>query len=334
MAALGLAVDFLAAAFNADAGFVRIVVVFLAMFLVYISRGEMPIAVTVCYTTLSMNYHSAPSQTILDTLQTTQNGLSPQESAWRLVQYGPNTLTVKGRPLWRTIIEPFTSVFVAVLFVAAGISFWQGAPLDAWIVIGVILISAIIYYIQEFSTERILRSLRKKDNATIRVRYADGERVISVERIVPGDIIILEEGDKVPADCRIIDLRSVRVDESQLTGESLPIEKQVRPVKDAAPLYERSCMLYQGSFVIGGTAAAVVTATGNHTEFGKLAVLAKDQNNQSPVQQKIDKLIEKTLEKLSAPAYTLLQSAAVDIQALITGAGESWIEQMKTQSAA
>ena len=120
----------------------------------------------------------------------------------------------------------------------------------------------------------------------------DGHLIqIDTSKLVPGDIISLGEGDKVPADLRFLTGTNVRIDESLLTGESVPIAKQADALKGEKEIYERSNLLFQGSFVISGDVTAVVTGTGNATEFGQLAALAQDTNTESPVQKKIDKLI-------------------------------------------
>ena len=115
--------------------------------------------------------------------------------------------------------------------------------------------------------------------------------MIAATLLVPGDVIILDEGDKIPADARMLEARSFRVDESQLTGESLPIEKTCAVLPSDREIYEQSNMVFQGSFVVGGTAMAIVTATANDTEFGRLSDLSSGDHNVNPVQQKIDRLI-------------------------------------------
>jgi P-type Ca2+ transporter type 2C len=238
-----------------------------------------------------MLYYNHSAQATLTDLDSSLRGLSNSEAEERLKIHGPNTIRVTGEPLWRKIIEPFANIFMLVLFVAAVISVLHGDVLDAIIVIAITLVSASIYYVQRFSTERILRSLQKhtaQDVETLR----DGHLIqIDTSMLVPGDIISLGEGDKVPADLRFLTGSNVRIDESLLTGESVPIAKQADVLKGEKEIYERSNLLFQGSFVISGDVTAVVTSTGNNTEFGQLAALAQDTNTESPVQKKIDKLI-------------------------------------------
>jgi Ca2+-transporting ATPase len=238
-----------------------------------------------------MLYYNHSAQATLNDLDSSLRGLSNSEAEERLKIHGPNTIRVTGEPLWRKIIEPFANIFMLVLLVAAVISVLHGDVLDAIIVIAIMLVSASIYYVQRFSTERILRSLQKhtaQDVETLR----DGHLIqIDTSMLVPGDIISLGEGDKVPADLRFLTGANVRIDESLLTGESVPIAKQADVLKGEKEIYERSNLLFQGSFVISGDVTAVVTSTGNNTEFGQLAALAQDTNTESPVQKKIDKLI-------------------------------------------
>ncbi len=249
-----------------------------------------------------MDYFAEPLDTVYKQLATSPSGLSDDEANARIAHHGKNVISVKSEPLWRIIAEPFRSIFVFVLFAAAAISVMHHAYLDAAIVVAIVLVNATIFYIQRYSTHRILRSLQKKNTDTAAVVRANKHLRISSSLLVPGDIIILDEGDKVPADARIIESHSCRVNESQLTGESLPIEKTNRPTHRTSELYERACMIYQGSFIIGGMAHAVVVATGNDTEFGQLAKLSATPYIKSPVEQKIDKLVTHVIAGVTAMA--------------------------------
>jgi Ca2+-transporting ATPase len=251
-----------------------------------------------------MDYHSLSTDATLAELRTSERGLSDIEIDERQREYGINTLAVHTEPLWKKIIEPFRSIFIIVLFFAAMISLFHHAYIDAIIILVIIAVSAIIYYVQQYSTEKILRSLQKHNKLEVTVVRSNGTVVIDSIELVPGDIILLEEGDKVPADSRLIDVRSFRVDESQLTGESLPVQKHSDPVAQASEIYERHNMVYQGSFTIGGYAKAVVVATGNTTEFGRLAALSSETDSTSPVQLKIDKLITQIIVAVVAIAMT------------------------------
>ena len=242
-----------------------------------------------------MLYYTKTVAATLKDLKTSEHGLPATEAEERLRLHGPNLISIKGDPLWRKLIEPFANIFMLVLFIAGVISLFHDAILDA-IIIGVIMLaSATIYYVQRFSTERILRALHRHEDQNVDV-LRDGKMLsIDASQLVPGDIISLSEGEKIPADARLTVAKSLRTDESQLTGESDPIDKQTEPCESGREVYEQTNMLFQGSFVVAGEATAVVIATGNDTEFGQLAALTKDAATESPVQKKIDKLLSQII---------------------------------------
>ncbi len=263
-----------------------------------------------------MLYYTKTVRQTLKELDASEGGLSVTDADERFRTYGPNSIKVASEPLWRKLIEPFANVFMLVLFIAAIISLFHGAILDASIIGVIMAVSAIIYYVQRFSTERILRSLQKHDAQSVDV-FRDGKLIeLDSMYLVPGDVIMLNEGEKIPADARLIRVSSLRVDESQLTGESLPIDKQIEELSEGKEVYEQSNMLFQGSFLIAGEAMAVVVKTGNDTEFGQLAALTKDAASQSPVQQKIDKLLSQIIgvvAGIAVVAFLLSTLRGVDI---------------------
>ncbi len=238
-----------------------------------------------------MLYYNKSISSTLDELHTSVRGLSNIEASEYLSIYGPNSIKIAGEPLWRKLVEPFANVFMLVLFAAALISVLHGDVLDAVIIISIISISAIIYYVQQFSTGRILRSLQKHTLQNIDVWRDGAVTAQDASQLVPGDIIVLHEGDKVPADIRLIAGTNIRVDEASLTGESDPVPKNTAVVNGTKEVYEQTNILFQGSFIISGVATAVVISTGNETEFGRLAALSRSGDVASPVQQKIDKLL-------------------------------------------
>ncbi len=241
------------------------------------------------------NYYNKTTEQTLKDLQSSEHGLSTEEVNNRLRQYGKNVVSIRGVPLWRKIVEPFANVFVGVLLFAAVLSIVTNHPVDAIIIGAIITISAIIYYGQQLSTDRVLKALKQHDSHEVSV-IRDGIPVrISAEELVPGDRYVISEGEKVPADSRILHADNVRTDEAMLTGESLPINKHVHALQGEHPIYDRANMLFQGSFLVSGRATAIVTATGAHSEFGHLAELAAPTSERSPVQKKIDQLITKLI---------------------------------------
>lgn len=243
-----------------------------------------------------MLWYTKTTDETLQELQTTTDGLSADEAKQRLERDGPNKLTLRSEPLWKKIIEPFANVFVGVLLVAAALSLATGHALDAVIIGVIIAISATIYYVQSYSTERVLRALRQTSVENVHV-YRDGASVaVSVEELVVGDVVALGEGEKVPADMRVLRADNTRADEAMLTGESLPISKKPDAIGDSElPVYEQKNMLFQGSFIVSGHVRAVVVAVAGETEYGKLADLATPAMERSPTQQKIDKLIQQLI---------------------------------------
>ena len=230
-------------------------------------------------------------------------GLSNKEAKKRLKKYGENSITIKGEPLWRKIIEPFWNVFMLVLIIAATIAIAKGEALDAVIILVIIAVSAVIYYVQSFSTERILRALKKHDKQIVETLRNNKAVNISAEQLVPGDIIMLYEGQKAPADARLLHVKNVRCDESLLTGESTPVSKQTKHLRNKKETYEQTNMLFQGSFIVAGEATAIIIATGDNTQFGKLAALAGSDRQTSPVQDKIDKLLTQIIISIAVISF-------------------------------
>lgn len=235
-------------------------------------------------------------QSIEDTyrgLGTGPKGLSRTDIEARLQKYGHNSIRIKNDPLWRKIAEPFLNVFMLVLFVAVVISLFHHSIFDAIIILVIMATSAIIYYVQRFTTERILRSLQKHTSQRIEVIRGNETRYVDDADLVPGDIVKLNEGDKIPADIRLVTANTLRVDEAVLTGESVPVSKTTDTLENKKEVYEQSNMLFQGSFIVSGQATGIVVFTGNMTEFGRIAVLSRKSSNasNSPVQKKIDTLL-------------------------------------------
>jgi Ca2+-transporting ATPase len=256
-----------------------------------------------------MLYYQRSVEDTLGDLSSSREGISRHEATLRLKKYGPNEIILKGEPFWKKLVEPFANVFMAVLFIAVIISFLHHAILDAIIILIIMLTSATIYYVQRFSTERILRTLQKKSGREIEVVRGSETLSVDTSELVPGDVVKLSEGDKVPADIRLIEADSLRADEAMLTGESVPVSKDIETLEGKKEVYEQSNILFQGSFIVSGSATGIVVFTANETEFGRIAALTGDAPDSvsSPVQKKIDKLI----------AYIIAVIAAVAVGAFI-----------------
>lgn len=218
-------------------------------------------------------------------------GLSAKEVAKRQQTYGKNLLKVAETPLWRKLLEPFIDIFMIILVIALVLSLVQRNWVEAIAIAVIIAVDAIIYYIQRFSTEKILRSLKNSTIHTVTVLRGGEEIDIETTELVPGDIVILREGDRVPADGRIINESGLLSNESMLTGESESIAKDAKAISGTKKVYEQRNMVFSGSFVITGSGRFVVTATGNDTEYGRIASLASSLGEESPIQAKMNKLV-------------------------------------------
>ncbi|UZQ54484.1 cation-transporting P-type ATPase [Trichothermofontia sichuanensis B231] len=204
-----------------------------------------------------------------------ERGLSVTMAGQRLVEYGPNQLeTAAGRSDLSMLLEQFTTWPVALLGGAALLSGLTGGLVDAIVIMGVVGVNAVIGYVTESQSEKIIRSLRQGDRPLVQVRR-DGEVLtIPTEEVVPGDLLLLRSGNYVAADARLIQANNLSIDESALTGESIAVSKRVVDLGAAiVPLAERVNMVFKGTFIVGGEGLAVVTATGLATEMGKIQTL-------------------------------------------------------------
>ncbi len=264
------------------------------------------------------------NKTVTETLAavgSSPSGLSTTVAHQRLRRNGPNLIKVAGVPLWKRILQPFANVMVVVLIVAGCLSLWQASYVDAIIIFAIIMASAVVDWVQQYSTSRILRSLREREVEQVEVVRGGETMMVSAESLVVGDVFDIYEGQKVPADARIMAAANLHVDESMLTGESMSVRKSPNVLRGDREVYDQSNMLFSGSFVVAGGGQAVVVATANQTEFGRLAQLAGDTSMDSPIQDKIDRLIRWVIV-----AVLVL---AVIVFALELLRGESFIDSLQ-----
>ena len=201
-------------------------------------------------------------------------GLSSAEVTQRRERYGDNALaTAQSRAAWRILLDQFKSLVVALLAVAAIVAWLTGDKVEAIAILVVLGLNALIGFFTEWQAGRALNALRLSSHTTARVRREQREAMIDTAELVPGDVVILNAGDRVPADLRLLEAASLRAEESALTGESAPVEKAVAAVAAEAVLAERHSMLYLGTIIAAGRALALVTATGAQTEMGKIGHL-------------------------------------------------------------
>lgn len=213
-------------------------------------------------------------KTVLNELGTSsETGLPTREVARRIRTGGLNQLEQKNAlPIWRVLLHQFQSPLALILIFAVIISVVQGEVTDAVAVTIVVIVNTIIGFFQEFRAEKTIESLRKSLAETARVIRDGIEQKIAATQLVVGDVIILEAGDRVPADARLIDGQNIRINESALTGESVPAHKKPGTIKEEARLFERTNMVFMSTYMVDGRALAVVTATGMRTEIGAISL--------------------------------------------------------------
>ncbi|MBQ2446451.1 MAG: cation-translocating P-type ATPase [Oscillospiraceae bacterium] len=247
-----------------------------------------------------MNFHTEPLSEVYSQLDTDQWGLDPKKVEARREKYGLNELKqAKKKTNFQRFLDQFKDAMIIILLVAAAISFViacvEGNPKEFFepgLILLIVVLNAILGVMQESKAEKALEALKSMSAPHCRVIREGQEQVIESSQLVPGDIIRLEAGDFVPADARLIKSVNLKCEESALTGESVPSEKDASAViEEKAPLGDRSNMIYSGCSVSYGTAMAVVTATGMDTEMGKIAnLLSSEEEGQTPLQRKLAQL--------------------------------------------
>jgi magnesium-transporting ATPase (P-type) len=225
-------------------------------------------------------WYALPADAVLTTLETGASGLTSEEARARKARFGPNRLPEAPRqnPVRRFLLQ-FHNLLIYVLLAAAALAAAIGQLLDAAVVLGVVILNAIIGVIQEGRAERALEAIRKMIDPRASVVRNGHRKVIAADDIVPGDLVLVEPGDRVPADLRLIRLRSLRVDEAALTGESVPTNKALEPVDSGASLGDRASMVFSGTFIASGNGAGVAVATGTATELGRISTLVGSIQN-------------------------------------------------------
>ncbi len=228
-------------------------------------------------TRIERDWHSLPADELLNALAADRAGLSLQESVQRLAEYGPNRLTPQESrsPLLRFLLQ-FHNLLIYVLLASAAVTALLAHWVDTSVIVGVVVINAIIGFLQEGKAEKAMDAIRRMLSPEAAV-LRDGRReVIAAEALVPGDIVLLQSGDKVPADLRLLSVKNLRIEEAALTGESTAVEKGISAVNAQAVLGDRYCMAYSSTLVVYGQGAGVVVATADDTEIGRISALLEE----------------------------------------------------------
>lgn len=219
-----------------------------------------------------------------------ERGLSQAEVIQRQKQYGPNELKAKAAtPAWVKFLQQFNQSLLYILMVAGAVKAFLGSWRNAIVIWAVVVINALIGYIQESKAEEAIAALARSVVTEVTV-IREGQKLrVPSRELVPGDVVLLSSGDKVPADLRLLSVRNLQVDESALTGESVPVEKRLGSLAEDTPLADRQNMAYAGSFVTFGQGAGVVVAIGNQTQTGRISELVeKGGSLQTPLTRKFE----------------------------------------------
>jgi Ca2+-transporting ATPase len=236
-----------------------------------------------------MRWHQKEISQVIEELGTSLNGLSQTEAQKRLEEYGPNELQEKEKKSpFIMFLDQFKDFLIIVLICAAVIAGVVGKPIDALAIIAIVILNAIIGFIQEYKAEEAMAALKKMAAPKSTVLRDGVPSNILASEIVPGDIVLLEAGQIVPADMRL-ETVNMKVDEAALTGESVPVEKHIAPLRDKhLPLGDRKNVVYQGTIVTYGRGVGVVVATGMETEMGKIATMLQEEKDvKTPLQQRL-----------------------------------------------
>lgn len=239
------------------------------------------------------DWYLLESAEVLTKLNSGSAGLSPEEAAQRLLANGPNQLIERGvKSPWLILWEQLTAVMMIVLILAAVVSVFMGDRKDAAVIFAIVILNAVLGFFQEYRAEKAMAALKKLAVPKVRVRRGSQSTEISASELVTGDIILLEAGNIVPADCRIIESANLRVQEAALTGEAEAAEKNPAVLRGAdLPLGDRKNMGYMGTVVAYGRGVAVIVETGMRTELGRIAEMIQSVKREpTPMQKRMEQL--------------------------------------------
>jgi len=268
-------------------------------------------------------WHMESPDAVFTALDSSPTGLTTPEASRRLSQHGPNEIqTTHGVSAWTILFEQFQNIFVVILLLATVLSLFLGHGVEAVAIAVIVLFAVLLGFTQEFRAEKALLALQQMAAPLARVLRDGAEVDLPARDLVPGDVVVLHAGDKLPADLRVIEAVNLQAEEAALTGESEPVEKQVQALPDPAlPLGDRKNMLFAGTATTYGRGRGVVVTTGMATEFGKIAqMLQTVRTSRTPLQENLDRV------------GVLLARAAIVVVAVIVAFGlfhgHPWLEML------
>ncbi len=249
--------------------------------------------------------HAVDIDTALANVSSSLEGLSQRAAQQRLEKFGPNRLqSIKTQGPWARFLAQFRNVLIYVLLGASGVTALLGHWLDSGVILGVVIINAIIGFVQEGKAEKALEAICTMLSHHAMVKR-DGKLIsVPADQLVPGDVVYVQSGDKIPADLRLFKVRELRIDEAMLTGESIPVEKDVEAVAEHAVVGDRSCIAYSGTLVTYGQGRGVVVATGDNTEIGLISgMLRQVQTLTTPLLRQMATFARRLSAAIAAMAF-------------------------------
>jgi Ca2+-transporting ATPase len=237
-----------------------------------------------------MKWHQKAIDKVFSELNSSVSGLTSDDAAKRIGLYGPNELKIKKKKTsLMMFLDQFKDFLIIVLIAAGIIAGIVGKPTDAAAIMAIVVLNAIIGFIQEFKAEKAMEALKRMASPNATVSRDGIPYTVPASEIVPGDVVLVEAGQIIPADMRLFEIASLKIEEAALTGESVPVEKQISSIHDEhLPLGDRKNMAYQGTIIAYGRANGVVVATGMETEMGKIATMLQDEKElKTPLQQRL-----------------------------------------------
>lgn len=235
--------------------------------------------------------YTFPPQEVFALLKTSREGLPPAEAQLRLQRFGPNVLFEERRfKTLKLLLAQFANFFIPLLLLASVLSFAFGSVVEGAVLLAITVLNVAVSFVQERKSERALEKLRKVYPAEVEVVRERTVREIAPEELVIGDVVVLREGNAVPADLRLFEVADLEIDEASLTGESSPSLKVIRGLSEGIPLADRENMAYTGTLVARGSGKGVVTKTGKETEFGRIAAFVQEEEERSLLLERINRL--------------------------------------------
>ena len=237
------------------------------------------------------SYYQLSVDETLSQTESSVEGITGSEATARLQQYGENALPQKpGKPAWLRFLAHFNDVLIYVLLAAALLTAVMGHWVDTLVILGVAVVNALIGHIQESNAEKSLQSIRNMLSSETVVIRAGKHETLPTTALVPGDVVVIRAGDRIPADLRVIEAHNLRVEEAILTGESTVVEKTTDALFGELPLGDRTNLLFSGTTVSSGGGKGLVVATGGETELGHINQMMSDiENHRTPLLVQMDK---------------------------------------------